>query len=94
MQLQKCSIKDIAKLALLNKQLIEDEKSDNAMNISELEKRMKDFLETDYSAYFFMEESQIVGYALIRDIDNPVYLRQFLIAVSYTHLKLPTKLEV
>ena len=32
MQLQKCSIKDVAKLALLNKQLIEDEKSDNAMN--------------------------------------------------------------
>ncbi len=26
MQLQKCSIKDVAKLALLNKQLIEDEK--------------------------------------------------------------------
>ena len=53
MQLQKCSIKDVAKLALLNKQLIEDEKSDNAMNINELEKRMKEFLETDYSAYFF-----------------------------------------
>ena len=40
MQLQKCSIKDVAKLALLNKQLIEDEKSDNAMNINELEKRI------------------------------------------------------
>ena len=83
MQLQKCSIKDVAKLALLNKQLIEDEKSDNAMNINELEKRMKEFLETDYSAYFFIEDSQIVGYALIRNTDNPVYLRQFLIDRNY-----------
>ena len=83
MQLQKCSIKDVAKLALLNKQLIEDEKSDNAMNINELEKRMKEFLETDYSAYFFLEDSQIVGYALIRNTDNPVYLRQFLIDRNY-----------
>lgn len=83
MQLQKCSVKDVSKLALLNKQLIEDEKSDNAMNINELEKRMKEFLETDYSAYFFIEDSRIVGYALIRNTDNPVYLRQFLIDRNY-----------
>lgn len=37
MELQKCYAKDAGTLALLNKQLIEDEKSDNAMNISELE---------------------------------------------------------
>lgn len=83
MQLQKCSMKDVAKLVLLNKQLIEDEKSDNAMSIRELEERMKKFLETDYSAYFFIEESQIIGYALIRNTDNPVYLRQFLIDRNY-----------
>lgn len=83
MQLQKCSTKDVAKLVLLNKQLIEDEKSDNAMSIRELEERMKKFLETDYSAYFFIEESQIIGYALIRNTDNPVYLRQFLIDRNY-----------
>lgn len=57
MRIQKCSMNDVSELALLNKQLIEDEKSDNAMNIVELEKRMKEFLETDYSAYFFVEDS-------------------------------------
>ena len=82
MHLQKCDMKDVAKLALLNKQLIEDEKSDNAMNISELERRMKEFLETDYSAYFFIENSQIIGYALIKTC-TPIYLRQFLIDRNY-----------
>ena len=83
MQFQKCTMIDVPKLALLNKQLIDDEKSDNPMNVSELENRMKGFLETDYSAYFFIEDSQIIGYALIKNTSNPVYLRQFLIDRNY-----------
>lgn len=79
MQLQKCSIQDVGKLALFNKQLIEDEKSDNAMDLMDLERRMKEFLETEYDAYFFIENSQIIGYALLRVTSNPVYLRQFFI---------------
>ncbi len=63
MQLQKCSIQDAGKLALFNKQLIEVEKSDNPMDLNELERRMKEFLETEYDAYFFIENSQIIGYA-------------------------------
>lgn len=83
MQIQECTMTDVTKLAVLNKQLIDDEKSDNPMNINELENRMKGFLETDYSAYFFIEDSQIIGYALIRNTSNPVYLRQFLIDRNY-----------
>ena len=79
MQIQKCTMRDVPKLALFNKQLIDDEKSDNAMNITELENRMKRFLETDYSAFFFIEDSQIIGYALVKNTSDPVYLRQFLI---------------
>lgn len=52
MQIIKCGEQDIPQLAAMNKRLIEDEKSDNPMNISELENRMKDFLETKYDAYF------------------------------------------
>lgn len=63
MQLQKCSIQDAGKLALFNKQLIEDEKGDNPMDLMDLERRMKEFLETEYNAYFFIENSQIIGYA-------------------------------
>ena len=83
MQIQKCTMKDVPKLAQLNKQLIDDEKSDNPMNINELESRMKEFLETDYSAYFFIEDSQIIGYALIRNTSDSIYLRQFLIDRNY-----------
>ena len=83
MQIQKCTIADVPKLAILNKQLIDDEKSDNPMNINELEARMKGILETDYSAYYFVEDNQIIGYALIRNTGSPVYLRQFMIDRNY-----------
>lgn len=83
MQIQKCTLTDVSKLALLNKQLIDDEKSNNPMDIYELENRMKGFLQTDYSAYFFIESSQIIGYALIRNSSSPAYLRQFLIERNY-----------
>lgn len=79
MQIQECTMTDVPKLAQLNKQLIDDEKSDNPMNLNELEIRMKGFLETEYNAYFFIEDSQIIGYALIRYTSSPIYLRQFLI---------------
>lgn len=83
MQIQKCTIADVPKLAMFNKQFIDGEKSDNPMSINELENRMEGFLDTDYSAYFFVEDSQIIGYALIRNTSNPVYLRQFLIDRNY-----------
>ena len=84
MQIIKCSEKDIPLLACMNKQLIEDEKSSNAMNLIQLEKRMQTFLSSEYKAYFFTEENleeedKIVGYALVRHTSSPLYLRQFYI---------------
>lgn len=83
MNLKKCSAEDAEKLAELNKQLIEDEKSDNKMSLCELQDRMKSFLETDYSAYFFMEDNSIIGYALVNTRAEPLYLRQFFIARNF-----------
>lgn len=83
MIIHKCTAADIPFLALLNKQLIEDERSDNAMTLPELEDRMRWFLETEYTAYFFCEEDAVVGYALIRHTAKPAYLRQFLIIREY-----------
>ena len=83
MQIQECTINDVPKLAVLNKQLIDDEKSNNTMTISELENRMNEFLTTEYSAYFFIVNSQIIGYALVKKTVEPVYLRQFLIDRNY-----------
>lgn len=83
MKIEKCTLTDIHQLAVLNKQLIDDEKSDNPMNIDELEERMLSFLNTEYDAYFFILSEKIIGYALVKNTCNPIYLRQFLIDRKY-----------
>ena len=83
MLIRKCSLLDLKELAQLNKQLIEDEKSDNAMNLEQLQKRMQDFLKSEYDAYFFMEEDCAIGYALVRHTAKPLYLRQFFITRNF-----------
>lgn len=81
--IQKCTIDDCEYLAELNKELIHAESSDNPMTIKQLEQRMKDFLQTFYEAYFFIERDRVVGYALIKMDCEPLYLRQFLIIQEY-----------
>lgn len=83
MEIKKCTLDDVPQLALLNKQLIEDEKSNNPMSLKELEERMSGFLNTEYNAYFFLVENAVVGYALVKHTCEPLYLRQFLIAREY-----------
>lgn len=91
MIIKKCTIEDVVKLAELNKQLIEDEKSDNNMNLAELEARMRIFLEKDYCAYFFIKDVYVIGYALVNINANPLYLRQFLIERAYRRKHLGKK---
>ena len=79
MQIRKCTEQDISRFAWMNKHLIEDEKSNNPMNVDELEGRMRGFLSEDYQAYFFIEEETILGYALIKHSTEPLYLRRFYI---------------
>ncbi len=83
MYIRKCTPDDVGTLAVLNKQLIEDEKSDNPMTAAELEERMRGFLETDYDAYFFVENREVMGYALVNKARKPMYLRQFMIERKY-----------
>lgn len=83
MEIRKCILEDVPQLALLNKQLIEDEKSNNSMNVKELEERMMGFLNTEYDAYFFFGEDSVVGYALVKKTCTPLYLRQFFIEREY-----------
>lgn len=91
MQIKKCDAEDAPKLAILNRRLIEDEKSENPMSIDELEIRMKEFLETDYDAYFFVEDGQTIGYALVKNSSEPKYLRQFFIERNHRKKRLGTK---
>ncbi len=91
MRIKKCSSEDVDRLAELNKQLIEDEKSDHKLDMKELKSRMSMFIQTDYSAYFFLEDNEVVGYALVNNHSKPVYLRQFLIERAYRRKHLGRK---
>lgn len=77
-----CTEKDLDILTNLNKQLIEDEQSDNAMNIKQLRDRMEGFIRTDYNAYLFKNKNDNLGYALVNKMKSPPYLRQFYISRS------------
>lgn len=79
MQIRECNNHDVPQLAVMNKHLIEDEKSNNPMRVEELEQRMQGFLSSDYKAYLFVEDENILGYALVRHTSTPLYLRQFYI---------------
>lgn len=74
---------DLDTLANLNKQLIEDEKHDNPMNVQQLKERMKGFIAGDNHAYLFLLDEQFVGYALVNKNRNPYYLRQFFICRDF-----------
>ena len=86
MQVRKCDSDDLPILAQFNKYLIEDEQSDNAMSEQELYHRMEGFLQTEYDAYFFAVDGKVVGYALVKNSCNPLYLRQFYIDRPYRRM--------
>ena len=71
--------RDLGLLAELNRQLIEDEGHPNPMSVAELEKRMRAWLVRTYTAVLFLEEADVVGYALYRSDDAGIFLRQFFI---------------
>ena len=77
--INECKSEDVNLLAEMNKQLIEDEKAGNTMDISQLKNRMLDFLNNGYRAFLFSVENNIVGYALCDITKRPIYLRQFFI---------------
>jgi GNAT superfamily N-acetyltransferase len=74
---------DIAKLAQMNQQLIEDEGHRNPMNLIELETRMRSPLAGGYTATLFEWNSRAVAYGLWRDQPEWVYLRQCFVARDF-----------
>ena len=61
------------------------------MGIEELEHRMRDFLNGEYSAFYFLEDNAVIGYALVRHTSKPLYLRQFFIDREYRQKKKGTQ---
>lgn len=91
LKLSECTAADVPRLALLNKCLIEDEKSDNPMSIPQLEERMQGFLDDGYRAFLIMLDETAAGYALVRVSSKPCYLRQFYIGRDFRRRHLGEK---
>jgi predicted acetyltransferase len=79
MNFRRATVADTSLLAALNHQLIGDEGHRNRMTIDELERRMRQWLETEYSAVLFEENMKVVAYALYREQADEIYLRQFFV---------------
>lgn len=71
--------RDADVLARMNAQLIRDEGHRNPMSASELETRMRGWLESEYEAVLFEQEDEPVGYALYRKESDHIYLRQLFV---------------
>jgi GNAT superfamily N-acetyltransferase len=71
---------DIPELAILNAALIRDEGHRNRMTTAELEARMRKFFSEGHVAVMFSDSGKTAGYALYRNDDDGIYLRQFFIA--------------
>lgn len=87
--LRPATANDLDLLARMNRQLIEDEKSTNLMDVEKLRERMQEWLGSTYDAVFFEQDGEVVGYALYRFENETfrerrvVYVRQFFVERVY-----------
>ena len=79
MQIKECTVENVPLLAEMNLHLIEDEKAETNLNLSQLEERMLGFISSEYKAFLFHQDDKTIGYALCNMSKTPIYLRQFFI---------------
>ncbi|HEV2328278.1 MAG TPA: GNAT family N-acetyltransferase [Verrucomicrobiae bacterium] len=79
MKFRTATLDDCSRLAELNHQLIRDEGHRNAMTVPELEQRMRSWLSGEYRAVVYEDAGEIVAYALFREQEQEVYLRQLFV---------------
>ena len=78
------TLDDLPVLAHLNRQLAEDEGHRNRLQSAEwFQRRMHGFLTGQYKAMIFGDGGNTVGYALFRESDDSVYLRQFFVCRDF-----------
>jgi GNAT superfamily N-acetyltransferase len=78
LKFQEASASDIGLLAEWNHQLIRDEGHRNPMTVEQLAERMREWLDGEYRAVIFSEDDP-VAYALFREEEDRIYLRQFFV---------------
>lgn len=77
------TLDDVAALAQMNQQLIQDEGHRNPMSLPQLTERMAAWLQGDYRAVVFGERPNLVGYALFKGEAEYVYLRQLFVLTEH-----------
>jgi len=70
---------DLDILAQWNYQLIRDEGHRNPMTVPQLRDRMRDWLSGDYTAVIFEMDGESVAYAVFRESEDEIYLRQLFV---------------
>lgn len=70
---------DLDILAQWNYQLIQDEGHRNKMTVPQLRDRMRDWLSGDYTAVIFARDGESIAYALFRESEDEIYLRQLFV---------------
>jgi predicted acetyltransferase len=73
------NIEDSEALGELNHQLIKDEGHRNSITTPELIERMRSWLITDYRASIFENDTGILAYALYKEDQDSVHLRQLFV---------------
>jgi GNAT superfamily N-acetyltransferase len=77
------NVDDCALLAELNHQLIRDEGHRNKMTVSELEQRLRGWLQSEYTAILFEDSAKPLAYALYREQPGEIYLRQLFVVTDH-----------
>jgi len=71
--------RDCPLLGELNHQLIADEGHHNPMSVTELESRMRSWLQEGYVAVLFERDVEVAAYALYRTETDSIHLRHFFV---------------
>lgn len=92
MKIIKAELYDAGRLAEMNRRLIEDERHPNPMNLEQLNRRMSEWLEKEYTGYLAIEDGGIVAYCLFRDDGKYYYMRQLYVERENRRNYIATKL--
>lgn len=83
MQYRRATLADLEVLAAFNQQLLQDEGHRHRLTLPELAVRMQGWLQHEYVAILFEQQTMPVAYALYRQDLESIYLRQFFVHRQY-----------
>jgi ribosomal protein S18 acetylase RimI-like enzyme len=85
-----CTIDDLALLAELSIQLLQDEKNDDIPCRDVIKNQFERLMNSGSKSFFFKNEDSVVGFALVKMDVDPYYLTQFYICREYRRMNLGT----